>query len=113
MRAATCTWTLSISAIEKPGFFRRDEVDARPDGGELVVPVGRRRSRTAETPVAVLVSVTLASGTAAPGASFTVPTTEAVSNCADARGIPRASTTEQDEQTDTTRKDSHICLQED
>src|SRR6185369_1414123 len=47
--------------------------------------------RTAETPVSVLVRVTLASGTVAPCASFTVPTTDAVSNCAEARGIPAPS----------------------
>ncbi len=35
-----------------------------------------------ETPVAVLVNVTLASGTTAPDWSRTVPTTDAVSNCA-------------------------------
>ena len=44
--------------------------------------------RATDTPVAVLVKVTLASGTVAPDASFTVPTTDAVSNCAEARGIP-------------------------
>src|SRR5581483_1335989 len=40
--------------------------------------------RVADTPVAVLVSGTFASGTTAPDASRTVPTTEAVSNCANA-----------------------------
>src|SRR5207302_10226418 len=48
--------------------------------------------RTTDTPVWTLVSVTFASRTIPPDASRTVPTTEAVSNCADARGIPKTST---------------------
>src|SRR5438093_12568878 len=40
--------------------------------------------RATDTPVSVLVRVTFASGTVAPDASFTVPTTDAVSNCAEA-----------------------------
>src|SRR5262245_43194858 len=40
--------------------------------------------RVSETPVAVLVSVTLAPGMTAPDVSRIVPTTDAVSNCAKA-----------------------------
>src|SRR6266571_2015426 len=47
--------------------------------------------RATDTPVSVLVSVTFASGTVAPELSFTVPTTDAVSNCAEAWGIPKPS----------------------
>ena len=74
------------------GLLRGDEVDARPDGDELVVAVARSWCAPPRRRSAVLVSVTLASGTVAPEASFTVPTTEAVSNCAEARGIPALST---------------------
>ena len=35
-RAPTCTWTLSVSAIEKPGFLGRHEVDTAFDRDELV-----------------------------------------------------------------------------
>ena len=48
--------------------------------------------RTADTPFSVLVNVTFASETTPPDESLTVPTTEAVSNCAKARGIPAPST---------------------
>src|SRR6266852_4682349 len=47
--------------------------------------------RTTDTPVSVVVRVTFASGTVPPELSFTVPTTDAVSNCAEARGIPKPS----------------------
>ena len=49
--------------------------------------------RTTDTPVAVLVSVTFASGTVAPDESLTAPTTVPVSNCARATETPAKSST--------------------
>ena len=65
------------------GLLGGDQIGADADGEELEVAV-RVGHRSALTPVCVLVSVTLASGTTAPELSRTVPTTVAVSNCAKA-----------------------------
>src|SRR5436190_3114345 len=81
MRAATCTSTLSTSAIVKPDF---SAVTTYTPGRTLTnsyepsAPV----TLVCEIPVAVLVNVTFASGTTPPDASRTEPTTAAVSNCA-------------------------------
>ena len=82
-REPTCTCTLSTSATAKPLF---SAVITYVPGFTVknsywpAAPV----VFTFETPVSRLVSVTVASGITAPELSRTVPTTDAVSNCAEA-----------------------------